>query len=98
MRGDGSSRADAGVQDVLWTDAGWSRDEVVCRGERDSGEFIAFWIHAGRMVGGMNVNVWDVNEHVRTLIQSQRVIDPAVLRDPDTPLESLVELVTTTHP
>ena len=73
-------------------------DEVVFRGEHDSGEFIAFWIHAGRVVGGMNVNVWDVNEHVQTLIRSQRVIDPAVLRDPDTPLESLVEMVTTTHP
>ncbi len=64
-------------------------DEVVFRGERDAGEFIAFWLKDGRVVAGMNVNVWDVNEHVQALIRSRRKIDPAALRDRDTPLESL---------
>jgi len=37
---------------------------VVYRGEKDSGEFIAFWVSDGRVVAGMNVNVWDVNEDI----------------------------------
>jgi 3-phenylpropionate/trans-cinnamate dioxygenase ferredoxin reductase component len=64
-------------------------DEVVFRGDRKSGEFVAFWLADGRVVGGMNVNVWDVNEHVQALIRSRRQVDAGVLRDTDTPLESL---------
>ena len=66
-----------------------SWDEVVFRGDREGGEFIAFWLSDGRVVAGMNVNVWDVNEHVQALIRSRRPVDAAALRDPDTPLESL---------
>jgi 3-phenylpropionate/trans-cinnamate dioxygenase ferredoxin reductase subunit len=64
-------------------------DEVVFRGDREGGEFIAFWMADGRVVGGMNVNVWDVNEHIQALIRSRREVDAAALRDADTPLESL---------
>ncbi|MGH2974112.1 MAG: NAD(P)/FAD-dependent oxidoreductase [Solirubrobacterales bacterium] len=64
-------------------------DEVVFRGERASGEFIAFWLRDGRVAAGMNVNVWDVNEQIRDLIGSRQIVDPAKLTDPDTPLESL---------
>jgi 3-phenylpropionate/trans-cinnamate dioxygenase ferredoxin reductase subunit len=65
-------------------------DEVVFRGDRDAGEFVAFWMTDGRVVAGMNVNVWDVNEHVQSLIRSRQRIDVAALRDNDVPLESLV--------
>jgi 3-phenylpropionate/trans-cinnamate dioxygenase ferredoxin reductase subunit len=64
-------------------------DEVVFRGDRDSGEFIAFWLRDGRVAAGMNVNVWDVNEHIQALIRSRREIDVAAVTDPDTPLASL---------
>jgi 3-phenylpropionate/trans-cinnamate dioxygenase ferredoxin reductase component len=64
-------------------------DEVVFRGDREGGEFVAFWLADGRVVGGMNVNVWDVNEHVQALIRSRRQVDADALRDTDTPLESL---------
>ena len=67
-----------------------SWDEVVFRGDRGAGEFIAFWLSDGRVVGGMNVNVWDVNQHVQELIRSRRQIDVAALTDGDTPLDSLV--------
>jgi len=70
-------------------------DSVVFRGDRDSGEFIAFWLHDGRVVAGMNVNVWDVNEHVQALIRSRRQVDVAALTDPGTSLESLAAEVTT---
>ncbi len=67
-----------------------SWDQVVFRGDRDGGEFVAFWLSEGRVVGGMNVNVWDVNQHVQDLIRSRRVVDVAALTDADTPLDSLV--------
>ena len=67
-----------------------SWDEVVFRGDRDAGEFIAFWLSDGRVVGGMNVNVWDVNQHVQELIRSRRPVDVGALTDPDIPLDSLV--------
>ncbi len=64
-------------------------DEVVFRGDPASGEFIAFWLLGGRVAAGMNVNVWDVNEHVQGLIRSRRTIAVSALTDPDTPLDSL---------
>jgi 3-phenylpropionate/trans-cinnamate dioxygenase ferredoxin reductase component len=63
--------------------------EVVFRGDRDAGEFVAFWLKDERVVAGMNVNVWDVNEHVQELIRARRPVDLRALSDPDTPLESL---------
>ena len=65
-------------------------EQVVFRGEPDGGEFIAFWLRDGRVLAGMNVNVWDVNEHVQALIRSRTPVDVAALRDRDTPLDSLV--------
>ena len=44
-------------------------DEVVFRGDPASHEFIAFWLQEQRVVAGMNVNVWDVNEQVQALIR-----------------------------
>jgi 3-phenylpropionate/trans-cinnamate dioxygenase ferredoxin reductase subunit len=64
-------------------------DQVVFRGDRDSGEFVAFWLKDSRVLAGMNVNVWDVNEHVQALINSRRQVDTSELADPDTSLESL---------
>ena len=56
---------------------GW--DEVVFRGDPAAREFIAFWLADGRVVAGMNVNVWDVNEQIRALIRSRRRVDPEAL-------------------
>jgi 3-phenylpropionate/trans-cinnamate dioxygenase ferredoxin reductase subunit len=63
--------------------------EVVFRGERDSGEFMAFWLRERRVMAGMNVNVWDVNDDVQKLIRSRQQVDLAKLTDPDTPLTEL---------
>jgi 3-phenylpropionate/trans-cinnamate dioxygenase ferredoxin reductase subunit len=67
-----------------------SWDQVVFRGDREGGEFVAFWLTDGRVVAGMNVNVWDVNQHVQALIRSRAQVDVDALSDPDTALESLV--------
>jgi len=54
---------------------------VVYRGERDSGEFVAFWLKDSVVVAGMNVNVWDVNDQVQRLIREKKVVDEARLTD-----------------
>jgi 3-phenylpropionate/trans-cinnamate dioxygenase ferredoxin reductase subunit len=64
-------------------------DEVVFRGERADGEFIAFWLAGGVVVAGMNVNVWDVNEHIQALVRARQPVNVGALADADTPLEQL---------
>jgi 3-phenylpropionate/trans-cinnamate dioxygenase ferredoxin reductase subunit len=64
-------------------------EEVVFRGDPDGREFIAFWLDDGRVVAGMNVNVWDVTDPIQALIRSRRPVGAAQLRDADRPLEML---------
>jgi 3-phenylpropionate/trans-cinnamate dioxygenase ferredoxin reductase subunit len=66
-----------------------SWDEVVFRGDRESGEFIAFWLKDQRVLAGMNVNVWDVTAPIQELIRSRAAVDRDRLADVDTPLEEL---------
>jgi 3-phenylpropionate/trans-cinnamate dioxygenase ferredoxin reductase component len=66
-------------------------DEVVLRGRPDEREFIAFWLDGGRVVAGMNVNVWDVNEQIQALIRSRQLVATVRLRDPEISLEELTE-------
>jgi 3-phenylpropionate/trans-cinnamate dioxygenase ferredoxin reductase subunit len=67
--------------------ANW--DEVVFRGDVDAREFIAFWLKQGRVLAGMNVNVWDVTESIQRLISQGRMVDHRRLADPDIPLDEL---------
>ncbi|KQM82892.1 hypothetical protein ASE68_06175 [Agromyces sp. Leaf222] len=53
-------------------------------------EGIVFWLAAdGRVVAGMNINVWDVNEQVQRLIRSGRVVSREELADSSVPLDAL---------
>jgi NADPH-dependent 2,4-dienoyl-CoA reductase/sulfur reductase-like enzyme len=61
-------------------------DQVVYRGDSAAFEFIAFWLKEGRLVAGMNVNVWDVNDDIQSLIRAGKPLDPARLADPAIPL------------
>ena len=54
-------------------------DQVVFRGDPAEREFVAFWIHGGRVVAGMNVNVWDVTDEIKELIRSQADVDLGAL-------------------
>jgi len=65
-------------------------DRVVFRGDPASREFIAFWLAEGRVLAGMNVNVWDVAEPIQALIASRAVVDERRLTDPDVPLTALL--------
>jgi 3-phenylpropionate/trans-cinnamate dioxygenase ferredoxin reductase component len=64
-------------------------DQVVFRGDKEAREFIAFWLRDGRVLAGMNVNVWDVVDAVSALITSGRQVDTARLADTSVPLDQL---------
>ncbi|PNE42205.1 MULTISPECIES: NAD(P)/FAD-dependent oxidoreductase [Streptomyces] len=67
-----------------------SYDQVVCRGDVGKREFIAFWLREGRVLAGMNVNVWDVAEQIQQLIRAGAPLAPERLADPTIPLASLL--------
>lgn len=64
-------------------------DRVVVRGDLQAREFVAFWLSGGRIVAGMNVNVWDVVDEVKALISSGAEVDARRLADPQVPLSGL---------
>jgi 3-phenylpropionate/trans-cinnamate dioxygenase ferredoxin reductase component len=82
-----SDQYDVGMEYAGLADPG---DEVVFRGDPATREFIAFWLREGRVVAGMNVNVWDVTEPIQDLIRSGERVDVARLRDADVPLDRVV--------
>ena len=69
--------------------AGGRYDEVVFRGDVAKGEFLAFWMGGGRVLAGMNVNIWDVTDAIGALVRSGARVDTARLADPAVPLEEL---------
>ncbi len=66
-------------------------DQVVYRGDPATREFIAFWLKGGRLVAGMNVNTWDVNEAIAAIVASQKPVDADRLRNPDIELSQVVQ-------
>ncbi|EDY56984.1 MULTISPECIES: FAD-dependent oxidoreductase [Streptomyces] len=84
-----SDQYDLGMEYSGWAPPG-SYDEVVIRGDAGKREFIAFWVKQGRVLAGMNVNVWDVTEPIQALIRSGAQVDTEALADPHVPLVSLV--------
>jgi 3-phenylpropionate/trans-cinnamate dioxygenase ferredoxin reductase subunit len=65
-------------------------DRVVLRGDVDSGQYVVFWLRGGRVLAGMNVNIWDVTDAIAQLILAGCIVGIDRLADPHTPLESLV--------
>jgi 3-phenylpropionate/trans-cinnamate dioxygenase ferredoxin reductase subunit len=70
---------------------------VVFRGDptvkAGAGEYLAFWVAGGRVLAGMNVNVWDVTEPIRDLVRAGytgRAVDLDRLADPGVPLADLM--------
>src|SRR5215212_3072549 len=62
---------------------------VVLRGDPSAREFVAFWMAEDRVVAGMNVNVWDVQEPIKQLIRERVAVEDRELADPDVPLDRL---------
>jgi 3-phenylpropionate/trans-cinnamate dioxygenase ferredoxin reductase subunit len=57
-------------------------DEVVVHGDLEGREFVALWVREGRVVAGMNVNVWDVTDRIRDLILAGQPADAFELPAP----------------
>jgi 3-phenylpropionate/trans-cinnamate dioxygenase ferredoxin reductase subunit len=75
---------DLGMEYSGWVPPGASA-EVVIRGDLARREFIAFWLVEGRVMAGMNVNIWDVTNDIQALIRAAlagATCDPHRLRDP----------------
>jgi 3-phenylpropionate/trans-cinnamate dioxygenase ferredoxin reductase subunit len=66
-------------------------DEVVFRGERDSGEFSAWYLKDGKLGGALSVERSEDLVHARTLIESGADISSQrdALADPDSDLEEV---------
>jgi 3-phenylpropionate/trans-cinnamate dioxygenase ferredoxin reductase subunit len=83
-----SDQYDVGMEYSGFADPG---ARVVFRGDPASRETVAFWLdEAGRVLAGMNINVWDVNDQIQALVRSRRPVDERRLVDPEVPLTDLV--------
>ncbi|WP_372349514.1 NAD(P)/FAD-dependent oxidoreductase [Streptomyces sp. KL116D] len=80
---------DLGMEYTGHTEPG-GYDRVVVRGSTDERRFLAFWMSGGRVLAGMSVNVWDVIDSIRALVESGAELDDAALADPDVPLADLL--------
>jgi 3-phenylpropionate/trans-cinnamate dioxygenase ferredoxin reductase subunit len=64
-----------------------SFQRVVFRGDVSGREFVAFWLDGDdRVLAGMNVNIWDVLDDVKSLIRSKTPVDVDKLTDPQSSL------------
>ena len=85
-----SDQYDLGMEYSGFVDAG-KYDQIVFRGEVAGGKYIAFWLGDGRVLAGMNVNVWDVTDAIADLVRSGEQIDVTRLRDPEVALQDLLD-------
>jgi len=65
-------------------------DQIVFRGEVTEGKYIVFWLNQGRVLAGMNVNVWDVTDAIADLVRLGKPINVTRLQDPEVDLEDLL--------
>ncbi|MBT0994947.1 FAD-dependent oxidoreductase [Cellulomonas sp. DKR-3] len=79
---------DLGMEYTGWTGPEGGTD-VVVRGDEDARELVAFWTRDGRVVAGMNVNVWDVVDDLQALVRSRAVVPPERLADTSVPIADL---------
>ncbi|WP_371648852.1 NAD(P)/FAD-dependent oxidoreductase [Streptomyces mirabilis] len=84
-----SDQYDLGMEYAGYAEPG-GYDQVVFRGDIDAREFVAFWLARGRVLAGMNVNIWDVTEPIQALVRSGQQVDTSKLADPQVPIESLL--------
>jgi 3-phenylpropionate/trans-cinnamate dioxygenase ferredoxin reductase subunit len=92
-----SDQYDLGMEYSGYTDPG-GYDRVVFRGDPaivdgKAPECIAFWVKDGRVLAGMNINVWDVTDDIQALVHagwSGTAVDLGGLADPAVPLGKLL--------
>ncbi len=87
-----SDQYDLGMEYSGYAEPG-GYDRVVFRGDPATGEFVAFWVAGGRVLAGMNVNVWDVTDPIQQLVRAGyagTAVDLRKLADPAVPLGDLL--------
>jgi 3-phenylpropionate/trans-cinnamate dioxygenase ferredoxin reductase subunit len=88
-----SDQFDLGMEYAGYVEPG-GYDRVVFRGDPGTGEYVAFWLTEGRVLAGMNVNVWDVQDDIQKLVRAGfagQAVDPDRLADASIPVsDSLV--------
>ena len=90
-----SDQYDLGMEYSGYVEPG-KYDAVVFRGDPSivdgkAPEFIAFWVDSvGRVLAGMNANVWDVVKPIQNLVRAKKPVDRQRLADPSVPLEDLL--------
>jgi 3-phenylpropionate/trans-cinnamate dioxygenase ferredoxin reductase subunit len=91
-----SDQYDLGLEYSGYAEPG-GYDLVVFRGSTEivdgkAPEFLAFWLSGGRVLAGMNVNIWDAQDDIQRLVRAGyggTTVDPAALADPSRPLADL---------
>ncbi len=77
---------DLSMEYAGWVESG-RYDQVIFRGDVQRREFIAFWLAGGRVLAGMNVNIFGVNDTIQAIVRAGRPVDTGRLANPDVPLE-----------
>lgn len=85
-----SDQYDLGIEYTGYVHPG-GYDRVVFRGSAEAGKFIVFWLASGRVLAGMNANVWDVSSAIEALVSSGAPVDADRLQDSSTPLDEIVD-------
>jgi 3-phenylpropionate/trans-cinnamate dioxygenase ferredoxin reductase component len=92
-----SDQYDLGMEYAGYVEPG-GYDQVVFRGHTEivdgkAPAFLAFWIRDGRMLAGMNCNIWDVQDDIQRLVQAGYAgtpVDAAKLANADVSLGDLI--------
>ena len=60
-----------------------STSRVVFRGDVAGREFTTFWLDGdNRVLAGMNVNIWEGLDDIKSLVRSREAVDPDRLAEP----------------
>ena len=65
-------------------------DALVVRGDLDERKVVAFWHQEGIVTAALSVNVWDVIDDIKAVIESGLPVDVPRLASPDVPLRELI--------
>jgi NADPH-dependent 2,4-dienoyl-CoA reductase/sulfur reductase-like enzyme len=80
------------VYDISWEFWGETKsaDQVVYRGELDSGKFSAWWLKGGAVVGAMVTEGQHetVGAAAQAMVKARKAVDATALADESTPLEA----------
>ncbi len=83
-----SDQYDVNIQ-LVGLPEGWT--ETVTRGDRDSGQFIVFYLKDGRIDGAAAIDTPRDIRFARRLMAAGKIVDPTQLADPDVKLQALLK-------